>query len=92
MESAAGQRRQDSELIICGHEGFYRHLGEIERAQWPGWDPIATRKGAKASYGIPDRCRASKLQLQALAPQSFRVAPEQQNLDGERGGGSCGHT
>jgi hypothetical protein len=85
MGSAPCQRRQDRELVICREEGVYRGLREVERAQWPIWNSISARKRAKASHGIPNRCRARQPQLEGVAPESFSVAAEQQNPNGESG-------
>jgi hypothetical protein len=91
MGSASRQRREYRELVSVGDRSFDGNLGEIERAQWLGRKSVSAGKKPEASHHIANRCRARDAQLEGLTTEGFGVAPEEENLNGERGPGGCRH-
>jgi hypothetical protein len=81
--SATRERRQDCELIVSRKWGVHRSLREIQGTERSKRNASSAGERPYAHDRIRYGCRTAERQLEGIQPQTFCIAPKEENSDGE---------
>src|SRR3954453_38802 len=83
--SAAGQWRQQCQLVAGCQLCVQPRLTQVNRAEWLQWEPLAAGERAQSFDRIPDRGPAVQRHLEDVEAQRLGIAREEQYPHGDWG-------